>query len=789
MENQNVNTKELVNSVVGTYLSRWKLIVACLIVAFIIAFLKVRYTAPMYQATASLKIKEDKNSNKLAEISTLQNYGMFSNNFSNVNDEIEIIKSRTIIAAVVKDLKLNIKQYVSGKILDGEAYTAPPFTINFLESDSIIDKVGKSLFIKVLSPQQFELSYTDNYKLFKLGDDPSEIHNFGDKVSWDYGEFILTPNIGVYGTAVDSYVEIRITPLDNVIEGYLGKIKIESSKESNVIKVSVTEEIPEKSVVVLNKLIEKYNQDVINDKEQIIEATSAFITNRLDMVSRELEEVDFTAESLQKSNKLTALTSQANIYLQSEKETESRIIETSNQLELIDYMQDHLDDHSSNSDLLPADIGISDNSVGQITKSHNELVLQRNRILKNSSEKNPTVINLNNQISALKENLKQSLQNIENTNKITLNNLNNEEARINAQIYSAPTKERQFRDIKRQQDIKESLYLYLLQKREETAITLGMSAPNAKVIDQAYSQSTPVSPKKKIIYLAAFLLGLAVPIGFIYVKDLLDNKVHDKDDVQRILSAPYIGHIPKSIRSKNKLIKKIDYSPKAEAFRILRTNINFLLKTKKEKGKTIFVTSTTSQEGKSHTCVNLASSISFSGQKCLIVETDIRVPKVDDYLNIKTHKGLTDFISDPELKINDITVAMKGNDNLFVIPSGTIPPNPAELLMSERVGNLFNEVKKIYDYIIVDTAAVGLVTDTHLISQYADMFLYVVSVNNVDKRQLHIAQTLYKEGRLPNMAVILNGTLSKNGYGYSYGYGYGKNPNKKKWYNFLKKLS
>ncbi|WP_053992528.1 tyrosine-protein kinase family protein [Mangrovimonas sp. TPBH4] len=786
MENQNVNTKELVNNVVGTYLSQWKLILACLVTALCLAFLKIRYTSPMYEATASLKIKEDKNSNKLAEISTLQNYGMFSNNFSNVNDEIEIIKSRTIIDAVVKDLKLNIKQYVSGKILDGEAYTAPPFTINFLESDSIIDKVGKSLFIKVLSPQQFELSYTDNFKLFKLGDPPSEIYNFGDKVSWDYGEFILTPNIGVYGTAVDSYVEIRITPLDNVIEGYLSKIKIESSKESNVIKVSVTEEIPEKSVVVLNKLIEKYNQDVINDKEQIIETTSAFITNRLDMVSRELEEVDFTAESLQKSNKLTALNSQANIYLQSEKETESRIIETSNQLELIDYMQDHLDDHSSNADLLPADIGISDNSVGQITKSHNELVLQRNRILKNSSEKNPTVINLDNQIAALKENLKQSLNNIENTNKITLNNLNNEEERINAQIYSAPTKERQFRDIKRQQDIKESLYLYLLQKREETAITLGMSAPNAKVIDQAYSQSTPVSPKKKIIYLASFLIGLTIPIGYLYIKDLLDNKVHNKDDLQRILSAPYIGHIPKSIRSKNNIIKKIDYSPKAEAFRILRTNINFLLKDKKTKGNTIFVTSTTSQEGKSHTCVNLATSFSYSGQKCLILETDIRVPKVDDYLNIKTHKGLTDFISDQELSINDITVNIEGNDHLFLIPSGTIPPNPAELLMSERVGELFNEIKNKYDVIIVDTAAVGLVTDTHLISQYADMFLYVVSVNNVDKRQLHIAQTLYKEGRLTNMAVVLNGTNSKSGYGYSYGYGYGKNPNKKKWFRFKK---
>ena len=435
--------------------------------------------------------------------------------------------------------------------------------------------------------------------------------------------------------------------------------------------------------------------------------------------------------------------------------------------------------------MLP-DIAIGNSDVAQITKSHNELVLQRDQILKNSSDKNPTVIRLNDQIRALKNNLNQSLGNIKSANEITLRNLNREDSRIRGQIYSAPGKERQFRDIKRQQDIKESLYLYLLEKREETAITLGMSTANAKVIDYAYTNDDPVAPKKKIIYLTAILFGLFIPVSFVYAKDLIDNKIHTKEDILRLVKAPYIGDIPKS-DLKTKVVGKVDYSPKAEAFRILRTNINFMLQKVDKPCKTIFVTSTTAQEGKSHTTTNLASSFSFSEQKTLLIETDIRVPRVNDYLKIKSKVGLTDFISDKSLKIDDVIVKQKDNPFLDVIPSGTIPPNPAELLMSDRVAFLFDKVKKDYNYIVVDTAAVGLVTDTLLISEHADIFIYVISANTIDKRQLHIAQTMYEEKRLPHMVTLLNGSVKKKGYGY----GYGNNPQRNKnWFSrvFKRKL-
>ncbi|MEY8848949.1 GumC family protein [Psychroserpens sp. XS_ASV72] len=762
---------------VDLFLSKWKFILTCVIIALLIAFLKIRYSTSLYEANATIKLKEDEKSRSLAEISAIQSAGLNST-LPNVIDEIEIIKSRSIIKEVAKDLKLNISYYVSGKVKKQEVYENPPVNINFFMNDTLIEQINKSLFIKIISDQKFQLSKSNANTLIGInGDDDEDIttHSFGDRVSSEFGDFIITPNKNTYGSDPGSHVEISIKPLNTIVEYYLSSIKISTTEKSNVIKLSLKEAIKEKAKLILDKVIEKYNQDVINDKELIVKATSDFITNRLNIVSNELEQVDFTAEKLQKDNRLTALATQSSIFLESERANEAKIIQTSNQLQLIDFMTDRMENNETDSDLLPADIGIADSDVALMTKNHNDLVLQRDRILKNSSEKNPTVINLNNQINALKTNLNQSLENIKRANQITLNNLEREDSRIRGQIYSAPGKERQFRDIKRQQDIKESLYLYLLQKREETAISLGMSTENAKVIDYAYTKDLPVSPNKKVIYLASILIGLFVPLALVYYKDMLNTKIDSKKDLDKVLDIPYLGDIPKSDKKK-RIIQKVDYSPKAEAFRIIRSNINFMLQGNKNKCKTLFVTSTKAQEGKSHTSTNLAQSFSFSEKKVLLIETDIRVPKVNEYLKIKSDKGLTDYISDASLSVDDVTVKVKDNEFLDVIPSGTIPPNPAELLMNDRVNELFEIAKKNYDYVVVDTAAVGLVTDTLLISDHADMFVYVVSVNNIDKRELHIAQKLYNEKRLPNMALLLNGTVKKKGYGY----GYGNNPHRKK---------
>ena len=786
MESKKTPTSNEIKKTLDLYLRQWKIISICLIIAMALAYSYLRYTTYKYKATAVIKLRDEKQSQKLPSLEEINQGGLFSDGTNKIRDEIEVITSQTLISNIVKELNLNIRYFNQGQIKEQELYTNPPIKLNFFASDSVIYEVDTTLYLKIKSSTEFLMFKNDGKSIIDRDDDEGKKYAFGDRIKTGFGDLVIVPNVGKYSPKIGSNLRVSMSSVRSVASKYQGSLKVATEAGSSVIKIELEDNIPEKAIDVLNQLIREYNEDVIREKEEVVRVTSEFIDNRLQVVSQELEETDFTAEQLQKKNNLTALDSQANLYLESGKQTEAQINATATTIQLIDYLQEEIQQKNKTSDLLPSNI-IADPNASQVIKSHNELVAQRDKLLQNSSDQNPVVINLNNQINALKANLESSLGNMRRSNEITLNSLNKQDARIRGQIYSAPTKQRQFRDIERQRGIKESLYLYLLEKREESAIRLGMYSPNAKILDKAYSSFMPVAPNKMFTYLAAILLGLALPIGVIYARDLMDTKIYDKDDLQDVLSVPYLGDIPKTSK-KNKLINKIDYSPKAEAFRIIRSNIDFILKDKDDKAKKLFITSTRAQEGKSHTSTNLASSISFSGKSVLLIEMDIRVPKILQYLKLKptTDIGLSDFIADKKIKPNDILNDVKDNEFLKVISSGTIPPNPSELLMSDRIKELFDYFDDKFDYIVVDTSAVGLVSDTLLVSKYADMFVYVVSANNVDKRQLvAVAQPLYKENRLPKMTMLLNGTdFGKKGYGYGYGYGTSPGKKVKKWYQF-----
>ncbi|WP_296317527.1 GumC family protein [Winogradskyella sp. UBA3174] len=769
------------------FFSYWKWICFSVIVALVIAFTHLRYTNYEYKANATIKIRDEKQSTMLPSMEEMGSNGLFSQGSDKIKDEISVIQSRTLFKNIVEKLKLNISYFEEGKIKEKELYSNPAIKVSFFQSDSIINEIKTNLFIKIKSPSEFILFKEQHKYLMNRVDSEGEVYSFGDKIETSYGGYVITPNIGKNKPKIGSNIRVSINRLNSVVGSYQRKVKVSTSKGSSIVKLELQETVAQKAIDILNQLILEYNNDVLADKEAVVNVTSDFINTRLAKVSEELNQVELTAEELQKNNRLTALGSQANIYLEREKNNESQILVTSNRLKLIDFLQEEISVEGKASDLLPLNV-VDDSGVNLITKNYNELVYQRDKILKNSSEINPTVIKLNDQISQQESSLQNTLSNMKQSNNITLNTLNKEDVRIRGQIYSAPKRQRQFRDIERKQGMKESLYLYLLEKREETTIRLGMYSPNAKIIDSAYSSFRPVAPNPTITYLAAFIFGLALPIAVIYLIILTDTKIYRKNDLIDILDIPYIGDIPKTSK-KETLIKKVDYSPKAEAFRIIRSNIDFMLKSTTDGSKKIFITSTKAQEGKSHTSTNLASSISFSEKSVLLIEMDIRVPKIMNYLGLKDESkiGLSDFIVDNKIKPQDIVIKHKENKYLDIIPSGTIPPNPSELLMSDRIKELFNYFEDKYDYIVVDTSAVGIVSDTLLIANFADMFIYVVGADNVDKRQLSdVAQTLYNEKRLPNMTLLLNGVKRGKG-GYGYGYGYGNNPNKNtknKWYSF-----
>lgn len=764
MNTDKPNINDSLREQLEKYTKNWKWFLASLLFFMLLGGLYLRYATDIYSIKATIKIANNTNENNpLNEVNQVNDYGLFSRQTNSVDDEIEVLKSRTLINNVVRDLNLNIQYFIKGNIKSLEVFKNPPVTVNFFSNDSIIKNIDTTITLNVGSETKFTFNNS------------SEELNFGDKVSTGFGDIVIIPHFDTEEMKVGKDITIKITPVEKVAAHYNKEIKITAAgEESSIINFSLNDPESHKGVAIVNKLIDEYNKHVIRNKEEVVRITSEFINNRLQVVSAELSEVDLTAESIKQTNKLTDLQSQSSIYLQSERDIEARQVATSTQLQLIDYMDNYLNEHNSSGDLIPANMTFEENSINEITQRHNDLVIQRNRILKNSSELNPIVVNLDEQINNLKQNLKESLGNLKSSNQIRLEALNREDSRISSKIYSAPKKERQFRDLKRQQDIKESLYLYLLEKREESAISHGVSSPNAIIIDNAFASVLPVWPKKPVVFIGAIILGFIFPILFFYVKSIFDTKIRTKSDIVKNFSIPFLGDIPRG-SSKLELVKKVDYSPKAEAFRLIRTNIDFMLSNiPKNEGKVIFVTSTTSQEGKSHTSVNLSRSLSFSGKKVLLVETDIRIPKANKYLEVKNKIGLTDYLVINKMKLSEAIENV--DDNLDMLPSGTIPPNPAELLMSAKMETLFDTAKKDYDYIVVDTAAVGLVTDTLIISKFADMVIYVMRANYLSRQDLSLAESMYNEKRLPNMAVLLNATSTKKGYGY----GYGKNPSDKK---------
>jgi len=721
---QNVDNESHLKDLLEIYISKWLWIALGVMIAVSLAFIYLRYATYQYDIRATIKLSNQEDTESLKKLKAIQDYGLFTQNRTKILDEIEVIRSTDLMTKIVDDLNLNLQYFVEGNINKLEVYKNPPINVSFFESDSVINTIDTSFTIKVLSKTEF--SFEDDNDT-----NDNETHEFGTKLNSSFGGVLITPDFQNKRLKIGDVITVKMRNLTEAVENLKGRVGVSPANDnSDILKLSIKDPVKEKGEDILNTLIKKYNQSVVDDKLAVVKNTSDFINERLQAVSSELSDVDLTAENIQKSNRLTDLAVQSSLYLKSERETEAKLVETSTQLELVNYMADYLDDKGGVGELIPSNIGISDNTFNETSKKINELVQQRNRILKNSTEKNPTIVNLDNQISDLRGSLNQSLNNIKSSNQIRLNALNEEDKRLGGRIYSAPKKARQSKALQRQQNIKESLYLYLLEKREESAISLGITTPNAKIIDNAYSSVYPVTPRKSITLLAALVLGGLIPIVLIYLLDLFNTKVRSKIDITNKIDAPFLGDIPKSSK-KQRLVKKVDYSPKAEAFRLIRTNIDFMLANVAEKrAKIVFVTSTTSQEG--------------------------------------NHK----------LKIDEVITTHPENPNLHIISSGTIPPNPAELLMSNRMQSLFDQVSNIYDYVIVDTAAVGLVTDTLHIAKYADMFVYVVRVGRLEKNQLHVAETMYREKRLPNMAILLNDVKMRRGYGDSEA--------KKPWYKFAK---
>lgn len=770
MENENKNTMvsftdDAINlrEEIEKYVFHWKWFVLGVLIAIVGAFLYLRYTPNQYEVATTILINDKDNGGLASELSAFEDLGIVSKATSSLDNEIELLKSRSLMRRVVKQLGINVTYFKQGRVIKSEIFNKySPIKINFFSKDSVFYAMDTTFTVVVASPTSLVLKNKEGNKV--------ATKNFGENISTNFGNITITP-VNDKTLKKGEEIIVKITPLKSVMDNYPNKINIQPvNKNSSVIKLSLKDPVKAKAEVILNDLVKQYNDDAVKDKSLVAKNTNEFINKRLEIITKDLANVDKGVEDFKTKNKITDVTSEASLVTQANADIDKKIVDISTQIKLADYVIEFV--ATNKSELIPANLGFNDKSIDESTINYNELIFERNRILKSSSELNPIIINLNDQIAQLKTSITQSLNNFKESLKITLKATQNQENILKDKIKSVPNQERVFRNIKRQQQIIETLYLYLLQKREENAITLAVTTPNSKIIDTAYGSAAPVSPKRKIVYLAALLLGVIIPFGIIYIILLLDNKVHNRKDVEKVINAPVLGDIPKSKTDKKVVVSDTDRSSTAESFRLLRTNINFMLAAKKDTSKSIFITSTLGGEGKTFISINLASVLALSSKKVLLIGADIRKPKIVDYLAHEEGKGLTHFLMDTNLKVTDVIEKVKGVE-FDMIHSGILAPNPSELLMNGRFNEVMDYGNKHYDYVIVDTAPVNLVTDTLLLSDLADLFIYVVRANYLDKRLLEVPKIMFNEKRLPNMALLINDTDYEKGYGYGYGYGYG----------------
>ena len=777
-------------STILIYFKHWKWFLLSAVVFIFLAFIYIRYTIPEYRITSQIQIVQDKNSPN--ELSIFNDLDLFSGSSRQVEDEIQILGSRSNFIDVVRQLGTNIRIVNIGNIISSEVYGNQPFNINVIAPDSVLHKSSYSFFIEVASETTFNFAEEE--------DIPWKTYSFGSGITAPIGDIVITPKVRKPESLLGYKYQVLISPIDEVAVSYKKAVEISVSAEfSNILDVSMTSSVPQKAKDVINTLIEVYNKNAVEDKKRIADKTSEFIENRIQLISSTLTSVDQDAQEMLTQKGMTGSGLEVGAAVQVSASSRQNLESAKVQLEVVNSLKQYVEGETGFEEMPVVDVG--NVTLAQATSQYNQLVAERKRLLQSADEQNPMIINLDRQLNGLKNTMQSSLEALERNVGMNVSTLQNQLGRIQGTIYSAPENQRELRNITRKQETTESLYLYLLQKREESQIAFAQAAPKSVVVDKAFlADPSPVKPKRAVTFLASLILGLMIPFGVIYVKSILDTKVHNKYTLESLTrDIPVLGELPSLGRKDAKLIVNDDRSVLAEALRILRTNLDYLIKSNKGnltlKNNKIFITSSVPGEGKTFVSTNLAMVLASTQKKVLLIGADIRNPKfysfftgdnIDKMKNSKGYKdmGLTEFIFNENLSMADITNSMLVHHNTIdVIFSGKIPPNPAELLMSPRVKFLLDQASESYDYVIVDTAPIMVVSDTLLISPYSDHIIYVTRAGVTERKALEFPLQLIEDGKIKNMSFVVNDVRLENlGYGGKYGYGYGKQT--RKWWRF-----
>ena len=765
-----------------TLILNWKWFVLSLIICLGLASIYLRYTIPIYQTYAKLLIKEENNSRGRNSLQYTTNLGMVSNS-TGIDNEMEILKSSSIAIQAVKDLKLYTTYMSAGKVTNRLMYKTQPISVD-------IDPIHLDILTHPIS-----LTITREGKKYHVEgtyystnpDAPGKAYAIDKSftalpaaIGTQAGILTFIPN-STTPMKDGEKVLVRISPPKAVAIGYAAGLSIaQSSKSTSIAVLTINDQSPERAIDYLKQLAICYNRQANEDKNEVAVRTEEFINGRLEKINTELGSTESQLESYKKANKMVELQMSANQALSNSDQYDQKLAEANTQIALLNSINDYMNQPSNKYETLPANIGISDQSAVSLINKYNEIVLERNRLLRSASENSPTVTPLTSQLDDLSSSIRRAMAQAKRSMDIQRNAVASQYGKYNSMIQQTPEQEKTMKQIGRQLEVKAGLYLMLLQKREENSISLAATADKGKLIDDP-TVVGKVAPRSSTIYAGALAAGLAIPSVVFFLLSFFRYKIEGHDDVARLTRLPIIADVAvASETAKTKadiVVHENQNNQMEEIFRSMRTNVQFMLK---ENEKVISFTSSISGEGKTFIAANLAVSFALLGKKVILVGLDIRKPRLAELFEIDDHRhGITNLLTKTVVTAADIqaqTLPSGVNDNLELLMAGPIPPNPAELLTRTSLDDIMDLLKRTYDYVIIDTAPVGLVTDTLQVGRVSNLTVYVCRADYTPKENFELINTLHAENKLPNICVVVNGIdLSKKKYGYYYGYGkYGR---------------
>lgn len=763
-------------------LAKWRWFVLSLVICLGIAFIYLLKTPPVYTRTASLLIKEESKGQSLSGDvgASFSDLGLFQPN-TNVNNELVSLQSPAVMYDVVKRLHLEVDYSTEGSFYAQVRYGQNlPVTVSFA---GLADNETAALTVEPAQSKGIKLtSFVHNGEKV----DGEVVGTLNDSLVTPIGKIVIRPAAAFVDWQKSSEpLTVSRSGLNSAVSRYSAGLSVAlQSEKTTIVDLTFKDVCIQRAEDILNTVIAVYNENWIKDKNQIAVSTSMFINDRLGVIESELGHVDENISTFKSENLLPDVQAASQLYMTERSQAQSQILTLNTQLSMARYIRNYLTAASSRNQLLPANSGLESANIENQISEYNNLQLQRNNLVANSSEQNPLVVDMDESLRSMRRSIVSSVDNLITTLNTQIHSLEKSDQRATERIAANPSQAKYLLSVERQQKVKESLYLFLLQKREENELSQAFTAYNTRVITPPTGSMAPTAPMKKNILLVALALGVLIPVVFVFLQETLNTRVRGKKDLEN-LSIPFVGEIPLygKVRRSGLFHKKVTPLTETkvvvkegsrdvvnEAFRVLRTNLEFV-SGENGKGQVILMTSFNPGSGKTFLTVNIAATLAIKGKRVLVIDGDLRRGSTSVYVG-SPHHGLSNYLAGKVQRIEDVIVPASETVRFDVLPIGTIPPNPTELLAGERLQTLLADFRTRYDYILIDCPPIELVADTHIIGKYADRTIFVVRAGLLERSMLPELETLYIEHKFKNMTVLLNGTEGNGSYRYGYRYGY-----------------